>query len=363
MTPLTPFQTGAAPAARGFIAKLFLRSKPGDARRAIVNRLAAGPPSGVTTAEIGEDLRRFGVRGKAARTLLMDVLRDALRAFLADDRITGDEAQYLTDLRRALGLADTEVKSVEEELVHPRFATAVEEAIRDDVLSETDREKLEKISQALRLPTTVADRILMNKRQDRLDAVAQSAIADQRLSPDELADLHALARSLNMELRIDDQTQDVFDRYKLLWRIENGQLPELTVPINLQRAETCHATADAIWMEMRTRTERYNYSGPVASIRICKGLRYRVGSVKVQRITREELTEVDRGRVYLTNKRVIFDGGKQNKTIRLSSLLSFTPFSDGVILEKASGRPPHLVLHGDVEVFLCVLGAVLAQSD
>jgi len=57
------------------------------------------------------------------------------------------------------------------------------------------------------------------------------------------------------------------------------------------------------------------------SIPIVKGVRYRVGSYKPQRVTREELTQIDVGEFYLTNKRVVFDGAHRNTAIRYSSLL------------------------------------------
>jgi len=328
-----------------------------------VNRLADGPVSKVTAEAIAEDLRSFGVNGKVARQVVASVWGSAVTAFLADDTITNDEAKYLAELRRALGLSDAELKAAEEELVHTRFGRAVGTVIGDDHLNAADRQKLDDLAKAIRLPQDVADRILLRARENRLAIAAKKAIDDQRLSPTELADLYALARALDIELQLDQHTQAMFDRCSLLWRIDNGELPTLNVGINLQRGEMCHAVADTTWMEMRTRTDRINYGGPVASIRICKGLRYRVGSVRVQRITREELIEVDRGRLYLTNKRVIFDGGKKNTSIRLSALLSFTPFADGVVLEKSSGRSPHLLLNGDVEVFLSVLGVALASSE
>lgn len=362
-TPLTPFSSDKAPAPLGFFAKLLLQSEPTDAKRAITNRLASAGPAAVTATMVGEDLAAFGVRGSKARAVLVEVWREAVTTFLADDEISAAEAQYLSDLRRALGLSDTELREVEEDIVHGRFRSAVADALADDHLSAREREKLDALASAVRLPAQVRDRILREHREQRLTTALQAAIADERLSPQELADLYSLARALDMTLSVDAPTQKALDRFSLLWRIDNGDLPVLSVPIKLQRGETCHAVAQATWLEMRTRTDRINYGGPVASIRIMKGLRYRVGSVRVQRITRDELTEIDRGTVYLTNKRVIFDGAKKNTTLRLSALLSFTPFNDGVVLEKSTGKPPHLLLQGDVELFTAILGAALAVSE
>lgn len=358
---IAPFKPVPKPPLPGFWAKLF-GGRPADAHRALTNRLASTPIDSIGPADVSGDLTAYAVRGKKARTVLLAIWRQAVEHFLSDDRVSNAEARYLAELRRVLGLTDTELRQLEEEIVHSRFGAAVNAAIADDRLSLSERSHLDELAKALRLPAIVSERILDRARQDRLNAAAADAIADQRLSPTETADLHALARSLGVALEIGHETQRTMDRLALLWRIENGQPPVYAVPVNLQRNETCHAVVDATWMEMRTRTERINYGGPVASIRICKGVRYRVGSVRVQRITREELTEIDRGRLYVTNKRVIFDGGKKNSTIRLSSLLSFTPCSDGVVLEKASGKSPHLLIQSaDMEIFHVTLGAVLAQ--
>ena len=359
----TPFQSKSEPARPNFFAKLLRTSKPKDAQQAIVNRLAHDGPAAVSNREIGEELAAFNIRGANARETLLRVWRVAVIAFLADNTITTQEAQYLAELRRTLGLSDRELQQVEEQLVHDRYREAAKAAIADDHVSASDREKLGKLAASIRLPADVADRILLAAREERLSAFTSNAIEDRRLSATEEADLYALARALDIDLQLDDKTKAALGRYSLLWRIENGQLPEISVHINLQRGEICHAAANATWMEMRTRTERINYGGPVASIRIMRGLSYRVGSVKVQRITRNELTQIDEGRVYVTNKRVIFDGSLKNTAFRLSSVLSFSPYSDGVALEKSSGRSPHLILDGDIEQFHAVLGAVLARSE
>lgn len=360
---LAPFSLRSDPPPRTLLAKLFRKSAPTDARRAITNRLAKLPLASVGPGEISTDLQLYAVRGKQVRDVLLSIWREAVEHFLSDERISNEEATYLADLRRVLGLSDSELRTVEEQLVHTRLKIHVDAAVSDGYVSPKEIERLDALAAALRLPDATAQRILDASRKGIVESRVAAATSDQRLSPDELADIHALARGLGVNLAFDDNTKRTFDRLSLLWRVENGDLPTVPVPVNLQRTEICHAVASARWLETRTRTERINYAGPVASIRICKGLRYRVGSVQVQRITREELTHIDDGTVYITNKRLIFDGLKKNTTIRLSGILSFTPYSDGVVVEKASGRPVHLVLSNtDVEVFLAIFASALAQS-
>jgi len=93
-----------------------------------------------------------------------------------------------------------------------------------------------------------------------------------------------------------------------------------------------------------------------------KGVRWRVGSFAPTRVTRDELALIDAGTLYITNKRVIFQGGKKNSAIRLVALIAFQPYSDGLVLEKASGRSPHLILDGDAEAAAAVLSGALARA-
>ena len=63
-----------------------------------------------------------------------------------------------------------------------------------------------------------------------------------------------------------------------------------------------------------------------------------------------------------TNKRILFDGAQRNSTIRWSGVIAFQPYRDGLVIEKATGRSPHLILEGDAELAAVICGAILAGS-
>jgi hypothetical protein len=172
----------------------------------------------------------------------------------------------------------------------------------------------------------------------------EQAVNDKRLDPHELEELEALAKNFRITIDRASATQAQLDRYRWFWLMENGTFPEVSAPIALQKKELCHFSCSTTLHEMRTETVRTTYQGPSAHIRIVKGVYYRFGSVQAQRITRDVLRPIDSGALYLTNKRLIFDGEKKKSAIRFSNIFSITPYSDAIEVEKTSGRNPVFTL-------------------
>ena len=131
--------------------------------------------------------------------------------------------------------------------------------------------------------------------------------------------------------------------------------------INLQRNETCYFRAETGWHEYRRVTRRIRYGGPTVRLRIAKGVYWRMGDLGVQTGSDDVLTRVDSGSLFLTNKRLIFMGSRKNTTIRLSKILDFTPYKNGVEIQKSSGKSPFLEFEQGVDVFCMMLGRVLGD--
>jgi hypothetical protein len=91
-----------------------------------------------------------------------------------------------------------------------------------------------------------------------------------------------------------------------------------------------------------------SYAGVTGSFRIVKGVRFRVGNIAPVRHARDALTHLDSGMLYITNKRLILMGTTRNITVRLSNVLSFEVYADGIEIQKASVRPPFVKMDKQV---------------
>ena len=343
-----------------------LRKEPKENAIVAINNLLAhaSHPSEVAEPAVQEVAERYTVNlQRSFSSELQELYAQFLRHCLEDQSLSEREVTELAHLKQILGLTDSQVGEIHANIVGAVYSASVDEVVADGRLSEEERDFLTKLESELRLPSELAGRIATEHVQARLNAHVNAAVADQRLSPEEEAEIHAIARSFGASLNFDEETRELLDRFRLYWVIENGELPEISTDIRLQRGEACYAIRDVDWYELRTVTKRVNYGGPTARIRIAKGLYYRVGSVSVQRVSEDVMKQIDSGRVYLTNKRLIFQGGQRNTTIALKKILGFNPFSNGVEIQKESGKSPFLQFTDSVDVFALLLDRVLRDSD
>ena len=153
----------------------------------------------------------------------------------------------------------------------------------------------------------------------------------------------------------------MLDKHRLYWQIHNGNLPVVDAGINLQKSESCHFHTQIDWFETRTITKRISYSGPTMRIKIAKGLYWRAGNLAIKPTTEDVLAKIDSGDLYLTGKRIIFMGSRGNKTIALNKILNFEVYSNGIEIQKDSGKSPFFGFSDNIEIFSMLLGRIISN--
>ena len=362
-TPLrdSPFAFTRPARPRGWMDRMLGRPRADLADLALQNLLSQRDPAHISRSDISSLLIEYDVSGPAARGVLVQMWRRVLGAFLQDDAFSEREIAYLDALRDAFALTDEEVRESERQVVHPRFAVALHDALADARLTDDERAVLARLAGQLRLPEGVQQEIFARSSRSVLEGLLDRSTADRRLSPDELEQLASVARHLGVTRDFDGATEALLDRYALFWRIENGDLPSTVVEHVLDADETCHLAIPAQRYEPRASGDGAEIEG-VGSVRIARGVYYRVGSASDERMNLASFDRVDAGQFLVTNKRVLFDGKKSNADLRLRDISSYQVYADGIILERRVGPGPYFTLEGDVELAAVILGAALARG-
>ncbi|MCK4529296.1 hypothetical protein KAW18_18185 [candidate division WOR-3 bacterium] len=135
--------------------------------------------------------------------------------------------------------------------------------------------------------------------------------------------------------------------------IFEGKIPERVkvdgnLPFNLQKTEKIiWVFQDVEYYEQKKKTQYVGGSQGV-SIRIAKGLYYRAGAFKGERVETHETIHADTGLLGVTNKHIYFSGGAKSFRIRHDKIVSFEPFSDGIGLQRdAATAKPQSFVTGD----------------
>ena len=121
----------------------------------------------------------------------------------------------------------------------------------------------------------------------------------------------------------------------------NVLLPDATLPIVvatsliLQTDEKCHYSRSATKVVTKNKVVGYTGGSSGLSIRIAKGMNYRIGASKRAPI-RRNVQETYPGTLSITNKRIIFTASKGSFDKKISILSAIVPYKNGFDLQFGS---------------------------
>lgn len=273
-----------------------------------------------------------------------------------EDSISNLDFSYLRALKQVFVL-DTE--TIDQDFLCKLFEKRYS-------LIEKDLKLPEEIDLCLPFPehlvSTLSERIKSEKISKALQKVLDSLIADSRYSYEDEQELKRVCLALNATPSFNQETTDVLSKLRHYWELETQDLPIIETNINLSKNEVCFLHYDDVdLLELRKTVQSVDYHGPVVRIRICKGVYYRAGKVYPQVNSTTNLKLIDSGSLYLTNKRIIFMGEQKNKTLYLNKVLGFSPYSDGIEIEKETGINPVFRTNQNVNNLSIILSRMLQQ--
>ena len=81
------------------------------------------------------------------------------------------------------------------------------------------------------------------------------------------------------------------------------------------------------------------------SVRVAKGVSYRFGGFSAQ--AEREVTQIDTGRLIITNKRMVFSGQAASKDVRFSQINIVRPQLDGIVIARSGKQKMEYYLGTD----------------
>ncbi|MEI6352902.1 MAG: hypothetical protein WCO35_03130 [Candidatus Nomurabacteria bacterium] len=232
--------------------------------------------------------------------------------------------------------------------------------LEDGELSSEEKEKLNNIIQEYNL----SDKDIEKCKNIGFNSFFTNITSDRRISEDERLKLIKIQEDLGVNIEDTNYSQEIFNKYYSLNQIEDGILPKVNIEnsqlgFSLQKGEELYYVSRAFIIKNKLITQRINYSGMTGSIKIMKGLRYKVGSIKVQPVKIETLAVEDSGVIYLSSSGFHYLGIKKHFDFPYTKI-SHLEIRDGVLyLYKQGKEAPFMISMSDYEVSLAVISFML----
>ncbi|MCF7921055.1 MAG: hypothetical protein K9N06_14290 [Candidatus Cloacimonetes bacterium] len=328
------------------------------------NLLADKPLLQIRLEEVNRLCRRYKVSNISQFSRrLAGFYHSYLQYCLEDRKLSNDEIQELSHLKGLLGLSDRTVKEVHQSLATAIYGQELEKTMNDRKIDHKEQSFLEELCRNLYLPEELAQRIQEEKAGKKLTRKLLEIMGDKRITPEEERDFNLLSENLGFKPGLDERTEANFERYKMYWQVENGELPRIEPGIHLQVDERCHFQAEANWYETEKSTANLETGELQGRIRVPRGAFWRSDNENLSGLSASDWKAIDSGTMLLTNQRLIYMGKMGRMVILLENISGLIPYNDAVLIQRRKGKSPLVELsEEESDIFALMLNRLLSEE-
>jgi hypothetical protein len=212
------------------------------------------------------------------------------------------------------------------------FKKEFRKAVADGVLSEEESKALTQHD----VDQEYADKVRLDHYMKETADLRRTIEKERRMTADQETELHTIAKKLNITPQFDRS----YAMFRELWAAVNGEqvfLAPVDADVLLKDEEECVFAEPAQWGQIKTIMTRAGSAGFSTSIRLMKGVSYRIGNYRPHYTESEGLKQQATGTLYITNKRLIFHGDKRSTSITVNRIIDVQPFNNAISVSKSTG--------------------------
>jgi len=347
---------------RSAMQKLLKKQIPENLIIEINNLLADKPILEVSHSDFKAICQKFdAVTIAKSQRRFMGYYHLYLQECLEDKKLTDQEIAELARLRLLLGLSDRVIKEIHSSVIDRLFSKEVGRSYSDGNMNDEEQIFLNQLSQNLLLSKDRTDEIIAKQARIRIDEKLDEIMEDGRITPEEEEDFMALVKNLGLKPDIGLQTQEIYEKYKIYWQLENEALPLVTTDINLRDAETACFTAPGKWYESNISTRVKNFNPLSGQLKLPGEESWHTGYPGEVEDPDENWGFIDTGKMILTNFHLVFIGINGRKSIDLKDVTNFVPYSDGMRIERDNGVSVILELLQKADYLSVLINRVISE--
>lgn len=238
------------------------------------------------------------------------------------------------------------------------YESKLTEFLADNKLDANEKKELAKIAGEYGM----TDEELKKIKERGISAVFDNIGKDSRITDEEKEIFEELLSYFGVDKERTKFNQETFNKYYSLALIDKGILPTVdkhNLRTMFKEGEILHWACKADLKKIKRITNRVSYGGPSFSVKIMKGMRYKVGSMSVSASTTEQLITEDSGAFWFTDKRIGFEGLRKSFDFPYAKINFFELIDGGLVISKSGKETPYIVGLADYDVPCSILSHIL----
>ena len=184
----------------------------------------------------------------------------------------------------------------------------------------------------------------------------ESVLDNHMMSETEEANIWALHQALSLRHRSPETliAESLVTQARALRDIQQGTAPSNLphareeLPFNFQKTERLIWSFERVDYYEAKRRVRYHGRSQGVSLRIARGVYYRIGGHAGERVETYETVHADTGVLAITSRHLYFAGDDKSFRIRHDRIVSYHPYTDGIgVVRDVANAREQLFLTGD----------------
>jgi hypothetical protein len=217
-------------------------------------------------------------------------------------------------------------------------------AVADGVLTEDEVEAIARRKEALGLD----EEFLAKHSKTLLAAATKTVMADGYCSPEEMESIRLMASNFGTRLEDHDGIHSQLRRGAVKHRLRYEALrPVIISNLILNPGEHAFWNERATLYEQKVISRRSEGGSRGVSVRVAKGLSFRVGNHRGNLVSETGTVPVSSGSLIITSDRVAFVGDAKSFSIPHRKLLHVEPALDGIRFSEVNKQKPRIILYGE----------------
>lgn len=347
--------------AQSFMQRLLRQQPIENAVIELNNLLATQPILSINRTDLDLIEQRYSVLLSQFMLNLEEFYAVHFNFRLTNHLLPGEGVAELDHLRTLFQLPGQSIEMIHNRIGAIAYRQQAEKAVVDGQITVKDKAALDELQAVISISDELAVSILKEVCQTYLNQLMKQLSINARITPDEDQRLNHTVKSLKVQLSVEAR-RDV-ERFKEYWNIENQPLTSVEVTVALQKSEECYFHAKSVqWYEERATSRNNNYYDHYEFNQSFDPVDLYSNSTPAQKDTFSIIKRISTGKLYLTNKRLIFEGPEKLTSIKLSTVTNTKVYKQGIAINKLTGKDMLLLMSREADI-LALLIQRLQESN